>query len=76
MHPVLAGLGFAFMPQYSVTLPGLMTRPLVDPPVERTLVAAEVRGRKRSPVAKLFFEALHVYAWEHDRAPARDLTPV
>lgn len=72
---VLAGLGFAFMPQYSVTMPGVLTRPLVDPPVERTLVAAEVRGRKRSPVAKLFFDALHAYAWDEERK-ARDLTPV
>jgi DNA-binding transcriptional LysR family regulator len=60
---VRAGLGFAFMPQYSVTLPGLVTRPLVDPVVERTVMAVEVRGRTRSPVAKLFFEALHAYAW-------------
>ena len=60
---VLAGLGFAFMPQYSVTLSGIVTRPLVDPPVERSVIAMEVRGRKRSPVAKLFFDALHAYAW-------------
>jgi DNA-binding transcriptional LysR family regulator len=68
---VMAGLGFAFMPQYSVTLPGVLTRALVDPPVERTVVAAEVRGRKRSPVAKLFFEALHEYPWDAPRNPAR-----
>ncbi|MGE5093753.1 MAG: LysR family transcriptional regulator [Betaproteobacteria bacterium] len=60
---VMAGLGFAFMPQYSVTLQGLLTRPLVDPPVERSVIAAEVRGRQRSPVAKLFFDTLHAYAW-------------
>jgi len=59
----LAGLGFAFMPQYSVTLPELVTRPLLDPIVERRIAAVEVRGRKRSPVAKLFFEALHAHAW-------------
>lgn len=60
---ILAGLGFAFMPRYSVTLEGILTRPLVDPAVERSVTAVEVRGRKRSPVAKLFFEALHAYAW-------------
>jgi DNA-binding transcriptional LysR family regulator len=60
---VLAGLGFAFMPQYSVTLSGILTRPLADPAVERSVIAVEVRGRKRSPVAKLFFDALHAYAW-------------
>jgi DNA-binding transcriptional LysR family regulator len=74
---VRAGLGFAFMPEHSVTLPGLLTRPLVDPPVERTVVAAEVRGRKRSPVAKLFFEAMHAYAWSGAQAARRaaDLAP-
>lgn len=74
---VMAGLGFAFMPQYSVTLPGIRTRWLADPPVERSVVAAEVRGRKRSPVAKLFFEALHRHAWEGEQAQARGgLLPV
>lgn len=60
---VLAGLGFAFMPEYSVTSKSVLTRPLVDPPVERAVVAAEVRGRKRSPATNLFFEALHAHRW-------------
>ena len=74
---VLAGLGFAFMPEHSVSLSGLLTRPLVDPPVERSIIAAEVRGRKRSPAAKCFFDSLHAYSWPQDppsaqrrRAPA------
>ena len=58
---VLAGLGFAFMPEHSVTLSGLLTRPLVDPEVERAVVVAEVRGRKRSPASSLFFDAMHAY---------------
>lgn len=60
---VKAGLGFAFMPEYSVTSRSVLTRPLVDPPVERAVLAAEVRGRERSPPAKLFFEALHAHRW-------------
>jgi len=60
---VLAGLGFAFMPEYSVTLKNVLTRPLVDPAVERAIVAADVRGRKRSPPAHLFFDALHAHRW-------------
>lgn len=60
---VLAGVGFAFMPEYSITLNGLLARPLVDPPVERNVVAAEVRGRKRSAATLLFFEAIHAYQW-------------
>jgi DNA-binding transcriptional LysR family regulator len=60
---VLAGLGFAFMPEHSVTLPSVLTRPLVDPPVEREVVAVEVRGRKRSTATGLFFDALHAHRW-------------
>lgn len=58
---VLAGLGFAFMPEHSVTLSGLLTRPLVDPAVERAVVVVEVRGRKRTPAASLFFDAMHAF---------------
>ena len=60
---VLAGLGFAFMPQYSVRLIGLQQRPLVDPPVERTVLVADVRGRLRSPATKLFVQDILTYKW-------------
>lgn len=60
---VLAGLGFAFMPEYSVTSGNILTRPLVDPAVERSVLAIEVRGRARSPATALFFEALHAHRW-------------
>ena len=39
---VLAGIGFAFMPEYSVTLPGLLQRPLTDPSVERQICTVTV----------------------------------
>lgn len=67
---VLAGLGFAFMPEYSVTSKSILTRPLVDPVVERAVVAAEVRGRKRSPATSLFFDALHSHRWLQAAATA------
>jgi len=53
---VQAGLGFAFMREYSVTLPGVLARPLIEPAVERAVLAVEVRGRPRTPAAKLFVE--------------------
>jgi DNA-binding transcriptional LysR family regulator len=55
---VQAGLGFAFMPEFSVTLPGVLSRPLVDPVVQREVLAVEVRGRARAPAAKLFVESV------------------
>lgn len=60
---VLAGLGFAFMPQYSVRLSGLQQRPLVDPPVERTILVTDVRGRQRSPATRLFVDEIRAYEW-------------
>lgn len=63
---VQAGMGFAFMPEHSVTSREIGARPLVDPPVERVIVAAEVRGRKRSPAAKLLFDAIAAHRWEKE----------
>jgi DNA-binding transcriptional LysR family regulator len=61
---VAAGLGFAFMPEYSVKHEGVLARPLVDPQVERTLLLVDVRGRRRSPAAQAFAQALATSRWE------------
>lgn len=61
---VAAGLGFAFMPEYSVRYEGVLARPLVDPQVERTLMLVDVRGRRRSPAAQAFAQALAAFRWE------------
>lgn len=60
---VLAGIGFAFMPEYAVTLPGLVQRPLVEPRVERRVVAATVPGRRFSPAAEALIRATQGFAW-------------
>ena len=54
---VLAGIGFAFMPEYSVILPGLIQRPLTDPAVERQICCAIVPGRRHSPAVEAFLRA-------------------
>lgn len=61
---VAAGLGFAFMPAYSIRSRELQQRPLVDPPVQRDVIAVDVRGRVRSPAARLFLEEIKAHAWE------------
>lgn len=61
---VAAGLGFAFMPEYSVAHRGVLARPLVDPRVERTLLLVDKRGRERSPSAQTFARALVTHRWE------------
>ncbi|QGX98851.1 LysR family transcriptional regulator [Roseovarius faecimaris] len=60
---VLAGIGFAFMPEYSVTLPGLLQRPLVEPSVDRTIAAITVPGRKHSPAVGALMRASHSFGW-------------
>ena len=60
---VLAGIGFAFMPEYSVTLPGLMQRPLIEPLVERAICTVTVPGRRHSPAADAFLRATRGFAW-------------
>lgn len=60
---VLSGLGFAFMPEYSVTVGGLLSRPLVEPAVTRDIQAFEVRGRPRTAAASLFLREMREFAW-------------
>jgi DNA-binding transcriptional LysR family regulator len=66
---VLAGLGFAFMPAYSIRSRDLHQRPLVEPAVQRTVLAVDVRGRQRSPAARLFFQELQAFAWPAGQHP-------
>jgi DNA-binding transcriptional LysR family regulator len=61
---VLAGLGFAFMPKYSIRSRDLHQRPLVEPAVQREVLAVDMRGRARSPAAKLFLDELKAHRWE------------
>ena len=59
---VLAGIGFAFMPEYSVTLPGLMQRPLA-PAVNRSLSVVTMRDRETPPASDAFLRAAGSFAW-------------
>lgn len=60
---VLAGVGFAFMPEYSVTLPGLVQRPLVDPSVERSIAMVTIPGRKFSPAVEALMRSANGFGW-------------
>jgi DNA-binding transcriptional LysR family regulator len=60
---VLARIGFAFMPEYSVTLPGLLTRPLIEPEVRRDVVLATMPGRLHSPAVAAFMRNARAFAW-------------
>ncbi|MBW4653429.1 MAG: LysR family transcriptional regulator [Kaiparowitsia implicata GSE-PSE-MK54-09C] len=60
---VMARMGFAFMPEYSVTLPGLLQRPLVDPEVKRRVSLVHKPGRQFSPAASAFALAARSFDW-------------
>jgi len=57
---VAAGLGFAFMPQYSIMeRPDIVVRPLVEPEFWREVSLVTVRGRPHSPaIGALVREAM------------------
>ena len=60
---VQAGLGFAFMPEYSVTLPGLVQRPLTEPEVTREVALVTPRGRPHTPAMAALVRASRTFAW-------------
>ena len=60
---VLAGIGFAFMPEYSVSLPGLIQRPLTDPGVSRKVSLFTMPGRPHSPALSAMMRAAHGFGW-------------
>jgi DNA-binding transcriptional LysR family regulator len=60
---VLARIGFAFMPEYSVTLPGLLQRPLIEPSLKRTISLINVSGRPFSPAVSAFVRSAQTYDW-------------
>lgn len=54
---VQAGMGFAVMPELSVTDPRLVVRRLIEPETVRTIVLATARGRPHSPAVGAFVSA-------------------
>jgi len=60
---VMANIGFAFMPEFSVTHPDSIRRPLIDPAVTRTISLITVPGRKHSPAVAAFIRAIRTYKW-------------
>lgn len=60
---VLARIGFAFMPECSVTLPDLLQRPLTEPEVSRTISLLSVPGRPYSPASAAMVRAAQLFRW-------------
>lgn len=60
---VLARIGIAVMPEYSVTIPDLLQRPIVEPAVSRTIALASVPGRKFSPATEAMVRMAQSFKW-------------
>ena len=60
---VRANIGFAFMPEYSVTHPDSVQRPLVEPAVDRAISLITVPGRKHSPAVAAFIRTVRTHKW-------------
>jgi LysR family transcriptional regulator, hydrogen peroxide-inducible genes activator len=60
---VMSGMGICFLPEYSVVVPGLQTRPVCDPEVSREVSLVTVAGRRYSPAVATFVRAIKSYPW-------------
>ena len=67
---IQAGLGLGFFPEFSVTYPDLVVRPLVEPTFYRTVYLATVRGRPHSPAVGAFVQEARRFPWPTSRLPA------
>lgn len=60
---VVAGVGIACMPEFSPLLPGLVTRPIVEPEVVREIALVAPAGRAPAPPAQTFTKAIARHDW-------------
>jgi LysR family hydrogen peroxide-inducible transcriptional activator len=60
---IMAGLGVTSMPEFSPMLPGLMTRPYVEPEIKREVSLVTVSGRRHSPALGAFVKAVQGFDW-------------
>lgn len=60
---VLARIGIAVMPEYSVTLPELVRRPIIDPAISRTIALLSVPGRPFSQAATALVRTAQAFRW-------------
>jgi DNA-binding transcriptional LysR family regulator len=72
---VMAGLGFTYIPEHAVTVPGLVIRPLVEPEVYRTVSLVTVRGRPHSPAVGAFVREAKRYDWQMATPPQCTAAP-
>jgi DNA-binding transcriptional LysR family regulator len=60
---VLARIGIAVMPEYSVTVPDLVQRPIIDPAISRTIALLSVPGRPFSQATAAMVRTAQGFKW-------------
>ena len=60
---VLAGLGCSIMPEFLPALPGIATRVLVEPEVDRCVSLVTVAGRRFTPTLEVLLETARQFDW-------------
>ena len=60
---VAAGFGICFIPEFSPTIPGVLTRLVADPEVAREVSLVSVAGRRFSPAVAAFARSIRGYRW-------------
>lgn len=61
---VAAGLGVTLMPKYLPIMPGIVTRPIIEPEVTRTVSIVTRAGRRHSAPVKHALDAAAAIDWE------------
>ena len=73
---VAAGMGICFLPEYSNTIAGVVSRPVIDPPIEREVCLLTVAGRRWSSPLSAFVEAVAGIAGRRPRSWTREVRTV
>lgn len=60
---VLARIGIAVMPEYSVTIPDLVQRPIIEPTISRTIGLLSVPGRPFSQATAAMVRTAQAFKW-------------
>jgi DNA-binding transcriptional LysR family regulator len=60
---IKAGLGFGYFPEFAVSDPGIILKPLIEPSFSRTVSLVSVRGRPHSPAVGAFVKQARLEKW-------------
>ena len=65
---VAAGFGICFLPEFSTTIPGVLTSPVVEPEIVREVSLVSIAGRRFSPAVAAFARSIRAYRWHVEPA--------